>query len=179
MASTVTAFLEGRRIASGDRDEVTRLLAESHSQDQGSILVFDDASGRVTDLDYRGVAAGPAPRGAGRPRLGVQAREVTLLPRHWEWLADQPGGASATLRRLVDAARHEGRGERERKDAAYRFMQAACGDMAGYEDALRALYRSDEAGFRAAVRGWPEDVGRYIDRLLDADTQAKDGVACG
>jgi hypothetical protein len=165
MTSTVTAFFEGRQIASGERDEVTRTLARDFARDESAILVFEDATGRVTDLDYRGVAKGAA-RGAGRPKLGVQAREVTLLPRHWEWLAGQPGGASAALRRLVEQARLGGGGERPRKDAAYRFMQAACGDRPGYEGALRALYRSDDAALDAILRGWPKDIRRYVEALL-------------
>jgi uncharacterized protein len=99
--------------------------------------------------------AGNAPQPVGRPKLGVQAREVTLLPRHWDWLSQQSGGASAALRRLVDAARSQGRTLRERQDAAYRFMQGLCGDMEGYEEALRALYRSDSALFASAIARWP------------------------
>jgi hypothetical protein len=110
------------------------------------------------------------PRAAGRPKLGVQAREVTLLPRHWEWLARQPGGASASLRRLVEEARLKGRSERERRDSAYHFMQALCGDMPGYEEALRALYRGS-AEFDALIGGWPADVRRYIARLLSAPAE--------
>lgn len=170
MTSSVTAFRAGEQIAAGDRDQVTRLLARDYPQDESSILVFEDATGRVTDLDYRGVMNAVA-RGVGRPKLGVQAREVTLLPRHWEWLSGQPGGASATLRRLVEEARLRGRSERERKDAAYRFMQAACGDMPGYEAALRALYRSDEAAFHSSISGWPQDIQRYLGRLLSPARQ--------
>ena len=165
--STVTAFLSGEQIASGERDTVTRLIEERFSGDQSRILAFDDLTGRVTDLDYGDRMKNAGPRAAGRPRLGVQAREITLLPRHWEWLARQPGGASASLRRLVEQARLQGRSERERRDSAYHFMQAMCGDMPGYEEALRALYRgSDE--FDALIARWPADVRRYIVQLLSA-----------
>lgn len=163
-----TAFLAHERVASGTRDEVQRKILSELSEHKDAILVFDDETGRVTDLDYRGTMAGTTPQPVGRPKLGVQAREVTLLPRHWEWLSGQSGGASAALRRLVDAARSQGRTVRERQDAAYRFMQGLCGDMMGYEEALRALYRSDSTMFASAIAQWPEDVRLYINSLLNA-----------
>ncbi|PXW78379.1 hypothetical protein C7451_10249 [Blastomonas natatoria] len=160
--TNVTAFQHGRQIASGPRDEVARVLAEVLEAQDGTILVFDDCTGRVTDLDYRNVA----PRAAGRPKLGVQAREVTLLPKHWDWLANQSGGASATLRRLIDQERAKGRTDRECRDAAYRFMQAACGDMPNYEEALRALYSARTDEFQTLTSAWPGDMVRFMDRLL-------------
>lgn len=163
-----TAFLAHERIASGTRDEVQRQILSDLAELKDSILVFDDETGRVTDLDYRGTMAGTKPQPVGRPKLGVQAREVTLLPRHWDWLSGQSGGASAALRRLVDGARSQGRTVRERQDAAYRFMQGLCGDMEGYEAALRALYRSDSTTFASAIAHWPEDVRLYINSLLNA-----------
>jgi hypothetical protein len=163
-----TAFLEGRQIGTGKREELTKLLASDYSCDEGSILVFEDETGRITDLDYRGVMVKEARRGVGRPKLGVHSREVTLLPRHWDWLSQQPGGASAALRRLLDAARSNGLTHRQRQDATYRFMQAACGDMSDYEEALRALYRSDGLSFTAVIRNWPTDVQSYISKLLGA-----------
>lgn len=165
MASSITAFFDGRQIASGERDEVALSIKAALSEHDGVVLVFDDLSGRVVDLDYRKTE----PRSAGRPKLGVYAREVTLLPRHWEWLSDQSGGASAALRRLVDEARDKGRTERECRDAVYRFMQAACGDLPGYEEALRALYAARDEDLDAIVDQWPEDFGRYIHKLLAAD----------
>lgn len=163
-----TAFLAHERVASGTRDEVQRQILSHHSAHKEAILVFDDETGRITDLDYRETPATSAPQPVGRPKLGVQAREVTLLPRHWDWLAQQSGGASAALRRLVDAARSQGRTVRERQDAAYRFMQGLCGDMEGYEEALRALYRSDGTAFASTIAHWPEDVRLYINGLLNA-----------
>lgn len=169
MASSFTAFLAGRQIASGERDEVARSINEQLFEHDGAVLVFEDRSGRITDLDYRETS----PRTAGRPKLGVQAREVTLLPRHWEWLSEQPGGASAILRRLVEEARLKGRTEGERRDAVYRFMQAACGDMSGYEEALRALYSARDDDFLTAVDRWPEDIARYIRKLLTSGESVK------
>lgn len=172
MESTVSAFLDDALIASGEREEVTRLIEERYPGDHGDIRVFDDATGRITDLDYYDAlrSAPPVPaRGRGRPRLGVTAREVTLLPRHWDWLTGQSGGASAALRRLVEEARRgaesAGRTERQRRDAAYHFMQAACGDRPGYEEALRALYKGDDGGFVTLTGSWPKDVRAYLGRL--------------
>ncbi|QGA40788.1 DUF2239 family protein [Burkholderia glumae] len=109
-----------------------------------------------------------APRGRGRPRLGVVAREVTLLPRHWDWLASQPGGASVALRKLVDEARRVS-GERDRRRAAharaYHFMSALAGDLPGFEEAARALFADDAAGLRQRIAGWPADVQAHLLRL--------------
>jgi hypothetical protein len=172
-----TAFSGGRQVGVGTRETLIKLLVEGHGHELHAILVFDDETGRITDLDYRRLARGDAPRSVGRPKLGVQSREVTLLPRHWDWLSQQPGGASAALRRLVETARSEGQTERQRQDAAYRFMQAVCGDRAGYEEALRALYRSDRAAFAAAIGDWPADVRGYIFKLLAADMAVGEGGA--
>lgn len=162
MVVSITVFQGDRLVASGDVDGVTRLLGERRLADDQTIRAFDDESGRLVDLDFRGAGA---PRGRGRPRLGVAAREVTLLPRHWDWLAGQPGGASATLRRLVEEARRGPRGPREARDAAYRFMQELAGDMPGYEEALRALYRGERDRFEALVTEWPGDVRDYAVKL--------------
>jgi hypothetical protein len=134
-------------------------------------LVIDLATGRVLDLDLRGTLdeakarLTPAPeaekRGPGRPKLGVVAREVTLLPRHWDWLAGQPGGASVALRKLVEGALREAGGPdraRRAKEAAYRFMTAMAGDLPGYEEATRMLFAGDWTAFDAAVEGWPAGV---------------------
>jgi hypothetical protein len=169
MNGQVSLFLEDRLIANGEREEITRVVEERYPADQGAIRVFDDATGKVVDLDiWDALKSAPPPRGRGRPKLGVTAREVTLLPRHWEWLATQPGGASAALRRLVEEARKgtPHRTERQRRDAAYHFMQAMCGDRTGYEEALRALYKGEEAAFAQIVSSWPEDIRTYIEKLL-------------
>lgn len=137
-------------------------------------LVFDDASGAVIDLDLRGdadaivarLAPPEPPRGRGRPKLGVVAREVTLLPRQWDWLAGQPGGASATLRRLVDDARRAGAADpRAARDAAYRFMSALAGDRPGFEEASRALFAGDRTRFTAQAAAWPADIRAHVERL--------------
>jgi hypothetical protein len=173
-----SAFSEGRRVARGSLAEIALAVkAVQQADPAAAVLVLDDDTGRIADLDLRGEDAEilgrlePAapPRGRGRPKLGVTAREVTLLPRQWDWLATQPGGASATLRRLVDEARRGPSGEaaerRARQDAAYRAMHALAGDLPGYEEALRALYADDHADFEAAVAPWPPDLKAYALQL--------------
>ncbi|WP_306589960.1 DUF2239 family protein [Geothrix sp. 21YS21S-4] len=180
-----TAFDGSRRIASGALREVGAAV-RSHlaKAPQASVLVFDDRTGRVIDLDPResgqeGVAP-PAPtaesRGRGRPKLGVVPREVTLLPRHWEWLNTQPGGASVTLRKLVEEARrHGGAGERKRlaQERAYRFMSALAGDEPGYEEALRALYAGTQDAFEARIAIWPPDVRDHARKLAQPAFEAE------
>jgi hypothetical protein len=177
----VVAFVGAERIA---RAPLHRALPALHAAAAAGAapLVFDLWDGRVVELDLRGDLAGararlgpalapPAKkRGPGRPKLGVTAREVTLLPRHWDWLAAQPGGASVALRKLVEAAAKAGEGpERARraKEATYRFMTAMAGDRPGYEEATRMLFAGDWTAFDAAVEGWPEGV-REVAREMAA-----------
>ncbi len=146
-------------------------------------MIFDDATGQQIDFDVRGTAddirarinsrsAPPpqSPRPPGRPKLGVVAREVTLLPRHWEWLAQQPGGASVTLRKLVEAARQQPPNDRQRKllqqERAYRFMSALAGNLPNFEEAARALFGDDLATLRQLIGEWPQDVQAHILQLL-------------
>ncbi len=168
MDSTVTAFLEGAVIARGDRGRVTRFIQDRYlTSDHSRIRVFDDSSGRVTDLEHLDAIKAPRPpRGRGRPRLGVKAREVTLLPRQWEWLAAQPGGASAAIRRLVEQARKGEPDPVSARDAVYRFITEMGGDRPNSEEALRALYRGDLGRFAELIADWPEDVQDYARRLL-------------
>ena len=164
MEDRVTAFLDGRIIARGNREDVTRSLEETYPADHMAIRAFEDATGRVTDLDYWDAAKQAPARG--RPKLGVVPREVTLLPRHWSWLSAQKGGASAALRRLVDEASKASPSPEARRDAAYRFLSDLCGDRPGYEEALRALYRGELDRFRSLIAAWPDDIRVYADELL-------------
>jgi hypothetical protein len=174
--STLTAFAGFRRIAAGPRAEVIALLRAR--ADQPPAFVFDDSTGEQLDVDLRESAKAlsentrqdeqQAARGVGRPKLGVVAREVTLLPRQWDWLSRQPGGASVALRRLVDEARrvHADRdAERAAREATYRFMTAIAGDLPGFEEAARALFAGDRARFEALVAPWPEDVRLHLHKL--------------
>jgi uncharacterized protein len=154
MDRTLTAFSGDYWIATGDEDEV-RAALRAMGDDAQNILLFDDRTGRQVDIDLQVDAA---PRGRGRPKMGVQAREITLLPRHWDWLAAQPRGASATLRQLVEEAVKASADKvspRAAMDAAYHFLTAMAGDRPGYEAAIRALYAGDRAAFEAAAEGWP------------------------
>ncbi len=147
------------------------------------VLIFDDATSELVEIDFRGTVGevlsrlSPvvteeevSPRRPGRPRLGVVAREVTLLPRHWEWLNSQPGGASVALRKLVEEARRSSEGKdrvRRSQEAAYRFLSAMAGNEPGYEEALRALFAGDRARFDALAESWPPDVRDHA-RMLAA-----------
>jgi hypothetical protein len=168
VSATVTAFLGEKILAAGPPEAVTRQLEQLHPAGLPAIRVFDDETGKPVDLDYWGaVARAPAPsRGRGRPKLGVTAREITLLPRQWDWLAAQSGGASATIRRLVEEARKGPADSKAKRDAAYRFMTEMGGDRPGYEEAIRALYRGEFATVREFLAGWPTDVRGYAERLL-------------
>jgi hypothetical protein len=122
----------------------------------------------VSRIRRRPPTPAAAPRSRGRPQLGVVAREVTLLPRHWEWLATQSGGASAALRRLVEAARREADprdAARKAQERTYRFLTAIAGDLPRYEDALRALFAGQAPAFEAALAGWPHDIATHATLL--------------
>ncbi len=182
MPPTYTAFLDGRRLTTGPLHEVAVAVLRAHqAQPDGHPLIFSDASGQSADLDLRGgeqavaarytvAAPAQAPKGRGRPRLGVVAREVTLLPEHWDWLATQPGGASVALRKLVHDARRTG-GARDRtrqaRDRAYHAMSTLAGDLAGFEEASRALFAGDHEGLVAQMATWPQDVQAYVLQLAE------------
>ncbi len=182
MPLTYTAFLDGRCLTRGPLHEVAvTVLRAQEAQPEGHPLVFSDANGQSADLDLRGgeeavaaryTVAAPiqAPKGRGRPKLGVIAREVTLLPEHWDWLAAQPGGASVALRKLVHEARRHGgeRGRvREARDRAYHAMSTLAGDLSGFEEASRALFAGDHERLVAQMAAWPEDVKAYVLQLAE------------
>jgi uncharacterized protein len=195
-APTVTAFAGARRIAFGALpDVVARTKAAIDDGTEAPVFIFADATGEIVEIDFRGKIetvldrlakriAHDAPdttpvaiaerRGPGRPKLGVVAREVTLLPRHWAWLGEQPGGASVALRKLVDEARRRNE-EKDRSrraaNAAYRFMHAMAGDRPGFEEASRALFAGDGERFRHSIRAWPKDIREY------AKQRAEDALA--
>lgn len=200
-SKSCTAFVGQELLLTGPLSQVALALAVRQSTGvTDTVLVFDDATGCIVDLDLRGgdaeilerisqppkthagryrpktdaasdlteLEGGPGQKSRGRPKLGVVAREVTLLPRQWKWLTDQPNGASATLRRLVDEARKVAGPRQQRRaaqDAAYRFMQAIAGDLPGYEEATRALFADDRSTLEDRVAAWPEDIRHYALRL--------------
>ena len=194
LSPSFTAFLGPNWLASGPLAEVAiAVMKASTIAAAPPIIIFDDASGRPIDLDLRGTEreivarlpqpAPPAgttadesvtsePRGRGRPKLGVVAREVTLLPRHWDWLATQPGGASVALRKLVEEARRSS-GDRDRsraaRDAAYHFMSTMAGNLPGFEEASRALFADDRRRFAGLIAGWPDDVRDHVVKLAFGD----------
>lgn len=199
------AFAGSRRIAAGELALVA--VRAKKAVDRGGrepVLLFDALTSEPIELDFRGtsadllkrlaatasaVAAAPepekdAPRGPGRPKLGVVAREVTLLPRHWAWLNSQPGGASVALRKLVEQARRDNEGRdriRRAQESAYRFMSAMAGDRPGFEEAARALFAGDRRRFNRSVQPWPADVRHHAKTLaaaaLASSTQGDAGVA--
>lgn len=174
-----TAFSGPQRIASGELRHVAMKAKQAFDlHPDRPVLVFDDADARTIEVPLElpaadllrllaqpqltvGAGATPPPRKPGRPKLGVVAREITLLPRHWDWLAAQPGGASVALRRLVEDARKVSAGEDRRRaaqEATFRFMQAMAGDAPGFEDAARALFAGDVTRFEEQVARWADDV---------------------
>jgi uncharacterized protein len=185
-----TAFMGDQRLASGPLAEVALAVMKiSGKAAVEPIVIFDDTNGRPIDLDLRGTErdilarlrlpaanpdppagdqAAPEPRGRGRPKLGVVAREVTLLPRHWEWLGVQPGGASVALRKLVEEARRAN-GDRDRsraaREAAYHFMSTMAGNLPGFEEASRALFADDRRRFGDLIAGWPGDIRDHTVKL--------------
>jgi hypothetical protein len=172
---TYLAFAGPRRVAAGPLRDVLPVLKHRFDEDRSDlVLVFDAATGRQVDFDLRGSvdevlerAAQAQRRGPGRPKLGVTSREVTLLPRHWEWLEQQPSGISASLRRLVEQAMavHPGK-ERARRmrEALSRILTALAGDRPGFEEATRALFAGDTARFEALVERWPKDLREHAVR---------------
>jgi len=174
-----SAFAANRLLVRGPLATMLReAKARLDSGEADQLLIFEDQTGQQVDFDFRGTAdevvarAEPAavPSGRGRPKLGVVSRELSLLPRHWEWLEAQPNGISATVRRLVDEARKREPGlERARRvrDAVSRFMWVMAGNLPGFEEASRALFAGDRSLLRELGRAWPEDIRAHIERLLD------------
>lgn len=186
-AVSLTAFAGKQKIATGTLHALAPLLKEHVTREpDAQILIFNDSTGRQVDLNLHGSLAevlqrlpaprpfpddtASTPRTAGRPKLGVTAREVTLLPRHWEWLASQPGGASVALRKLVEQAQRDNREvdmQRQARDAAYQFMSALAGDEAGFEEASRSLFASRRDDFIKQVQAWPDDVREHVVMLAE------------
>lgn len=176
---TYTAFVGETLIASGPIEAMLAIVKARFDEDASALfLIFEDQSGRQVDFDLRGalneVVARARPErsrsGPGRPRLGVVSREVSLLPRHWAWLEEQPNGASAALRRLVDEARKREPGEQRARlatETVGRFMSAMAGNLPGYEEASRALYARNRERLEDLILHWPHDIRAYILRRAE------------
>ena len=151
----LTVFLKDQVVARGTREDVVPTMRELQPLERSSdLLAFDDETGRQIDIDLRPEAEAP-PRPRGRPALGVEAKEVTLLPRHWEWLGGQRGGASATLRKLVEDALRKGRTAKDHHDTAYRFLNVMAGDLPQFDDAVREMYAGNPVGYDHFTHEWP------------------------
>ena len=200
-----TAFEGSRCIATGELKDValaakSAVDASAASLTPAPVLIFNDVTSEVMELDWRGsveefsakfallaqqldtpaaavvpevatetAAAKTENRGPGRPKLGVIPREVTLLPRHWEWLATQPGGASIALRKLVEVARRSSEVKdrvMKAQSVGYKFMSTMAGHEAGFEEASRALFAGDQASLEALIADWPIDVQTHLKKLL-------------
>jgi len=186
-----TAFAGVKIIATGDLRHVAQQAKKSiDNGEKNFVFIFDDCTAQPIEVDFRGTQKDvlarleenvsakveEASRGPGRPKLGVVAREVTLLPRHWDWLNSQPGGASVALRKLVDEARHANADKdaiRLAQEAAYRFMSAMGGNLPGFEEATRALFAGDEKNLRERISGWPADLSAYTLKLASAALQKR------
>lgn len=183
-----TAFTNDQEITSGDLREVARQTKLAMDRNaNAAILIFDNTTSQQVEIDFRGTVkqvldripetqtekpADPAPatRGPGRPKLGVVSREVTLLPRHWDWLNTQRGGASVTLRRLVEEAKRASTTTdqtRQALESIDRFMRVMAGNLPGYEEAARWLYRKDRATFEGIIAAWPTDIRKHLQQLAD------------
>ncbi|HEU5119117.1 MAG TPA: DUF2239 family protein [Isosphaeraceae bacterium] len=177
-----TAFAGERCLATGHLADVVR--SAKSAQDRGEpVLIFDDESGEPIEVDFRGTEesvlerlpvgeprAEDTPKGPGRPKLGVVGREVTLLPRHWDWLNSQPGGASVALRKLVEEARRANAGKDRRRraqEAAYRFMSAMAGNLTGFEETCRAFFAGDSGRFQELTEAWPPDIRDHARRMAE------------
>ncbi|MCX6850412.1 MAG: DUF2239 family protein [Verrucomicrobia bacterium] len=207
-----TTFDGHRRVAEGAlRTNALALKSALERGSPGPVLIFEDATGRTVEVDTRGtdedvctrlaaqfpLCEQPAaeeptqepatPRGRGRPRLGVVPREITLLPRHWDWLDTQSGGASVALRKLVEEARRQSSEKdqvRRALERAYQFMVTLGGDLPGFEEASRALFANDVLKLHEHLSAWPRDMSDYVMRLalgtewrtaIEACAQGKEG----
>lgn len=183
LEQTYTAFNNQHLLIQGPLEKVV-LKVKKHIEQHptSAILIFSDTTGKEMDFDLRGSEQDVLQRlekfigkdepslntGPGRPKLGVISREVSLLPRHWEWLSTQPGGASVTLRRLIDETRKQSSSReiiKQAQERAYKFMTTMAGNLMNYEEALRALFSKDKKLFEDHVSDWPKDIKKHTLKL--------------
>ena len=168
---TFTVFIDSNIAAAGTKGDIRNQLQEIAQADLAFLpLIFEDATGRQVDFNPNDEEPPTQKQTVGRPKLGVTAREVTLLPRHWSWLDSQSGGASARLRFLVETAMKDISPKDRIKQAqenCTRFLTAVADNLTDYEDATRALYRRDEAMFWRVTATWPVDIRKYAAMLAE------------
>ncbi|WP_444930084.1 DUF2239 family protein [Microbulbifer sp. SSSA002] len=173
MSADYIAINQQQIIARGTLETVIRQVKEMNTDPEP--IVFEAESCKRIELDWHSdtqvllaeLAANTAARKSkrGRPKLGVTSGEVTLLPRHWEWLRQQPGGASVTLRKLVEQAQKQLSPEERisgKQQALDKFMLLVAGDTPGFEEASRALYRNSLISFEKAIHSWPDDLKKLV-----------------
>lgn len=199
--SRCIAFAGSRRLAKGNLLEVALKAREALEQGESDpILIFNQETSRLVEVDLGASEAairqrftslcmpdGPkeeepagTKRGPGRPKMGVVGREVTLLPRHWEWLDEQPGGASVALRKLVEMAKRANQGEdclRKAQESVHRFMWAMAGDLPGFEEASRSFYAGNYELFTELTGSWPKDIRTHLLELVGAVAQARESIS--
>lgn len=191
---TYTAFGQERLVATGPLEEVALKTKEWLERGGAPVLIFEDRSGQQIDLDLRGTPEETLERlrehpwlrgrqeaaekrtGPGRPKLGVVSREISLLPRHWDWLNEQPGGASVTLRKLVEDTMRRSQGKdraRRSRDAVSKFMWAMAGNLPGFEAASRAFTRKEHDAFDRLIEDWPADIREHVRKLTTIAVHAE------
>lgn len=163
------ALKDYKIVTRGLLNEIINSIKKMPRENQQGILIYNLENGELVDYDLSEISTAPQ-QTSGRPKIGVVSREVTLLPEQWEWLSSQRGGASATLRYLVSEARRKTESAdrvRISQETTYRFMNAVAGDLEGFEEALRALYRRDKDKFSIIISKWSEDISGLLRELSE------------
>lgn len=190
LEKSYSAFGDGKKLIVSTTSLSEAITQSKQALDGGganNVFIFDDLTGKTVDLDFHGSLEEVLARaaqyygeddssekrtGPGRPKLGVTSREVSLLPRHWDWLNAQPGGASSALRKLVDEARKKNASKDNARmvhDAAAKFMFTMAGDCPGFEEASRQYYRGDYQSFWTIIEenAWPADIKGHLRKMVD------------
>lgn len=183
---TYTAFDNTSIIAHGSlRDVILKTKKILGKSENSSFLIFSDSTGKTIDFNFQGTEKEILKRleifvsnsdekielaRPGRPKLGVISREISLLPRHWEWLATQSSGASSSIRNLIEDAIKKSTSKvslKQQQEKVYRVMTTLAGDLDGYEEAIRSLYKRDRESFIKFTKGWSKDLRSYLEKLTN------------
>lgn len=166
-----SAFSGSRLLATGPLPVVLAAAYPFRDNSPSPLLIFSHTDGHQADFNWQGTLeeviarASPAAvrTGPGRPKLGVVSTEVTLLPRHWDWLNSQPARASGTIRRLVDQAMaREAGNEKRRREVLGTILWALAGNEPGFEEASRALYSGNIERLKTLVSAWSGSLGEFV-----------------